>query len=273
MCARFDSAGACHHTWKHSVSNLPDRCTCRSFRLYRSDCIRLPVSFKVWVKSRNDLDRITIRRTTLGRVICEHLRLVTSRHNPNRQHAIIVSKGLCYPSQEKPSPHAIAPRVARRALPATKRHFRRDISFFIARDSNRSEWLTHDVGDTWLGLVASNLRRPASCQYGDPSSQVGRAAGLGRDSSSWWCLVDEIWNPAAHRWAAASSLVALLPALEPDWLREGMRPPKMAAASNIAPGLSLRGFGWVNFLTVSHGDFRRLSDPRRHRRLDVGSGM
>lgn len=131
-------------------------------------------------------------------------------------------------------------------------------------------WRRRNPLNTWPGPVSSNLRRSMPCQYGDSSSQVGRVLlGMGvvghRDGA--WSMRLEPRSAAARQrdrgW---------YPFHGTTW--KGMRPPKMAAASKIAPGLSPAATAeliFSLFLTVISDD--RRTRTRCYRRLDVGSGM
>lgn len=147
----------------------------------------------------------------------------------------------------------------------------------MARDFKPTEmidtWRRRNPLNTWPGSVASNLRRSTPWQYGDSSSQVGRVL-LGWESGwpRWWCLVDETGTEVC-RCAAAWSRDGS-PFMGRHSERKEMRPPKMAAASKIAPGLSLAATTeliFSLFRTVISDDHRTRT--RCYRRLDVGSGM
>ncbi|EFN67236.1 hypothetical protein EAG_09110 [Camponotus floridanus] len=109
-----------------------------------------------------------------------------------------------------------------------------------------------------------------SGQYGGPSSQVERTAWDGA-----WSMKPETPRLTTGRQHHRSWLLYRLSNLTGSGKgMRPMRPPKMAAVSKIAPGLSLAASAeliFSLFLTVISDDCRART--RRHRRLDVGSGQ
>lgn len=73
----------------------------------------------------------------------------------------------------------------------------------------------------------------------------------------WWCLVDETWNPAVRRWAAAWSPVALSPDSSLTGYGKGWGRPRWPPRSRLHPGLSLAASAELIlslFLTVISDD-------------------
>lgn len=163
-----------------------------------------------------------------------------------------------------------------------EKHFRRrDValrgtSFFIARDFKPTGMI-----DTWRrrhlartsGVQSAQVRvgpiwRPV--QSSRESGWLGTGLVGQRDGA--WSMKPGAPRLTAGRQHRRSWLLYRLSNLTGSG--KGMRPPKMAAVSKIAPGLSLAASAeliFSLFLTVISDDCRART--RRHRRLDVGSGM